>query len=159
MWPVNGAYTGEQRQLSEFILAYRDALFRHIRPGVMSDDVLDAAARDMRRYLSAHPIANAAHRKAAEESLAFRGHFQHPVGMAVHDVGKVRGVPLLPGMVFTIDPMLWVHEEQRYVRMEDVVVVTASGAENLSAFVPATVEEIERTMREPGLVQLRPATP
>ena len=156
MWPVNGTYTDAQRQLSDFILAYRDALFRHIRPGVTSDQVLDAAASDMRRYLAAHPIRDPAHRKAAEESLSFRGHFQHPVGMAVHDVGRVRGVPLQPGMVFTIDPMLWVHEEQRYVRMEDVVAVTANGAENLSAFVPASIDEIERTMREPGLVQVRP---
>jgi Xaa-Pro aminopeptidase len=159
MWPVNGRYTDEQRQLSDFILAYRDALFRQIRPGTTSDAVVDGAAREMRRYLDKTPFRNPAHQKAAEDSLLFRGHFQHPVGMAVHDVGKVRGVALQPGMVFTIDPMLWVHEEQRYVRMEDVVVVTTDGAENLSAFVPATTAEIERTMREPGLVQLRPATP
>ena len=65
---------------------------------------------------------------------------------------------MAPGRILasTIDPMLWVHEEQRYVRMEDVVTVTATGAENLSAFVPASIDEIERTMREPGLVQVRP---
>ena len=77
--------------------------------------------------------------------------------MAVHDVGLVRGVHLQPGMVFTIDPMIWIHEERLYVRMEDVVVVTAGGVENLSAFVPSTAHEIERAMAEPGLVQLRPA--
>jgi len=79
--------------------------------------------------------------------------------MAVHDVGLVRGVTLEPGMVFTIDPMIWIHEERLYVRMEDVVVVTASGVENLSAFVPSTPEEIERTMAEKGLIQVSPATP
>jgi Xaa-Pro aminopeptidase len=157
MWPVNGAYSAGQRALSDFILAYRDALLRHIRPGVTSDFVLDSAARDMARYLVGKRFDNPAHLQAVTDSLTFRGHFQHPVGMAVHDVGLVRGVKLQPGMVFTIDPMIWIHGERLYVRMEDVVVVTEDGAENLSAFVPATTTEIERTMKDTGLVQFRPA--
>ena len=157
MWPVNGKYTDAQRKLADFILAYRDALLKYIRPGVTSDFVLDSAARDMQRYLVGKTFENPAHLKAVREGLEFRGHFQHPVGMAVHDVGLVRGVNLQPGMVFTIDPMIWIHEERLYVRMEDVVVVTAGGVENLSAFVPSTADEIERAMAEPGLVQLRPA--
>lgn len=157
MWPVNGKHTDAQRKLADFILAYRDALLKYIRPGVTSDFVLDSAARDMQRYLDGKTFENPAHLKAVREGLEFRGHFQHPVGMAVHDVGLVRGVNLQPGMVFTIDPMIWIHEERLYVRMEDVVVVTAGGVENLSAFVPSTADEIERAMAEPGLVQLRPA--
>ena len=157
MWPVNGKHTDAQRKLADFILAYRDALLKYIRPGVTSDFVLDFAARDMQRYLDGKTFENPAHLKAVREGLEFRGHFQHPVGMAVHDVGLVRGVNLQPGMVFTIDPMIWIHEERLYVRMEDVVVVTAGGVENLSAFVPSTADEIERAMAEPGLVQLRPA--
>ena len=159
MWPVSGKYTKGQRALVEYILAYRDALFKYIRPGVTSDFVLDSAARDMEQYLVGKTFENAAHLKAVREGLKFRGHFQHPVGMAVHDVGQVRGVKLEPGMVFTIDPMIWIHEERLYIRMEDVVVLTADGAENLSAFVPSTVEDIERTMTEKGLIQFRPATP
>ena len=158
MWPVNGKYTKGQRALTDYILAYRDALFKHIRPGVTSDFVLDSAAKDMEQYLVGKTFENAAHLKAVKEGLKFRGHFQHPVGMAVHDVGQVRGVKLEPGMVFTIDPMIWIHEEKLYVRIEDVVVVTADGAENLSAFVPSTVEDIEWTMTEKGLIQFRPST-
>ena len=159
IWPVNGRFTEAQAALYDYIVAYRDALFRHIRPGVTSDDVLDRAAADMKQYLVGKRFANAAHKRAVENGLAFRGHFQHPVGMAVHDVGRVRGVPLAPGMVFTIDPMIWIPEERLYVRIEDVVVVTANGAENLSAFVPTSRAEIERTIAEPGIVQFRPATP
>lgn len=158
MWPVSGKFTAEQRKLAEFILAYRDALFKHIRPGVTSDQVLDAAANDMEKYLAARTFENQAHLRAVRDGLKFRGHFQHPVGMAVHDVGQVRGVKLEPGMVFTIDPMIWIHEEKLYFRIEDVVVVTADGAENLSAFVPSTVDEIERTMAERGVIQFRPAS-
>ncbi len=158
MWPINGKYTKGQRALADYILAYRDALFSAIRPGVTSDFVLDSAAKEMEQYLVGKTFENAAHLKAVREGLKFRGHFQHPVGMAVHDVGLVRGVKLEPGMVFTIDPMIWIHEERLYVRIEDVVVVTENGAENLSAFVPSTTVEIERTMTEKGLIQFRPAT-
>lgn len=159
MWPVGGTYTRSQRELADFILAYRDALMKYIRPGVTSDFVLDSAARDMARYLDGKVFEKPAHLQAARDGLKFRGHFQHPVGMAVHDVGLVRGVTLEPGMVFTIDPMIWIHDEKLYFRIEDVVVITADGMENLSAFVPATPEQIERTMAETGVIQVRPATP
>jgi len=159
IWPVNGTFSSAQRALYEFIVAYRDALFRHIRPGVTSDEVLDRAAADMQQYLKGKTFATPAHQKAVEEGVKFRGHFQHPVGMAVHDVGRVRGVPLKEGMVFTIDPMIWIPEERLYIRIEDMALVTATGVENLSAFVPSSIRDIERTIAEPGLVQLRPPVP
>jgi Xaa-Pro aminopeptidase len=76
--------------------------------------------------------------------------------MAVHDVGQVHGVKLRPGMVFTIDPMIWIHEEKLYIRIEDVALVTADGVENLSAFVPSRIEDVERTISEKGLIEFRP---
>ena len=159
MWPVSGRHNSEQRALGEFILAYRDALIRAVRPGVTSDQVLDAAAAEMTLYLAAHPFANPSHAAAAQDALKFRGHFQHSVGMSVHDVGTLRGVPLRPGMVFTIDPMLWLRGERLYFRIEDVVLVTREGVENLSAFVPARLTDIERTIAEPGLLQASVSAP
>ena len=53
--------------------------------------------------------------------------------------------------------MIWIPSEKLYVRIEDVAVVTSTGVENLSAFVPSKLEDIERAMAEKGLVQLRPA--
>lgn len=153
IWPVNGTFTPAQTALYEFIVSYRDAFFRHIKPGVTSDEVLDRAAADMKQYLVGKTFASPAHLKAVQEGLVFRGHFQHPVGMAVHDVGRVRGVPLKPGMVFTIDPMIWLPEERLYIRIEDVALVTADGVENLSGFVPARIADIQRTIAEEGLVQ------
>lgn len=157
IWPVNGKFTSEQRELYNFIVAYRDALFRYIKPGVTSNEVLDKAAADMKQYLVGKKFVKPAHLKAVEEGLKFRGHFQHPVGMAVHDVGRVHGIPLQPGMVFTIDPMIWIHEERLYIRIEDMAVVTENGVENLSAFVPSRIEDVERTINEKGLTEFRPA--
>ncbi len=160
IWPVNGTFTPAQRALYEFIVEYRDAFFRHIKPGVTSDEVLDRAAAEMKQWLVGRTFASPAHLKAVQEGLAFRGHFQHPVGMAVHDVGRVRGVPLQPGMVFTIDPMIWIPEARLYIRIEDVALVTADGVENLSGFVPARVADVQRTIAEPGMVQMhKPVAP
>ena len=155
IWPVNGTYTAAQSALYEYIVAYRDALFKYIKPGVTADDVLDRAAADMTQYLVGKTFASPAHLKAVQQGLVFRGHFQHPVGMAVHDVGRVRGVPLRAGMVFTIDPMIWIPEEQLYIRIEDMALVTANGVENLSGFVPSRITDIQRTIGEAGVIQFR----
>ncbi len=156
MWPVNGKFNKGQLQLYNFIVAYRDALFKYIQPGATSNEILDSAAKDMEKYLVAKTFAKPAYLKAVKAGLKFRGHFQHPVGMAVHDVGRVRGVKLQPGMVFTIDPMIWIPEEKLYVRIEDMAVVTSDGVENMSAFVPSKPDDIERTMAEKGIIQFRP---
>ncbi|MBL7852091.1 MAG: aminopeptidase P family protein [Cyclobacteriaceae bacterium] len=156
IWPVNGKFSKAQTELYNYIVAYRDALFKYIKPGVTSNDVLDRAAADMKQYLVGKQFSNPAHLKAVQEGLLFRGHFQHPVGMAVHDVGRVGRVPLQPGMVFTIDPMIWIPEERLYIRIEDVAVVTADGVENLSAFVPSKLEDVERVIKENGVIQFRP---
>ncbi len=159
MWPVNGTYTKSQRQMAEYILAYRDALIKRIKPGVMPDAVLDGAAEEMRAYLAKVTFEKEIYRKAAEAGLSFRGHLSHPVGLAVHDVGPYRPGPLKPRHVFSVDPMIWVPEERLYIRMEDVVVVTKNGVELFTDFLPSTPDEIETMMKEPGLLQYKPPTP
>src|SRR6185503_4678904 len=81
----------------------------------------------------------------------------HPVGMAVHDVGGYRDGPLKPGQVFSIDPQLRVPEENLYIRYEDTVVVTESGVENFTAFLPSELNEIEALVQKKGIVQSVPA--
>jgi len=159
IWPVNGKFNKKQAALYNFIVAYRDALFRYIKPGTTSNEVLDNAAEDMKEYLIGKSFVNQAHLKAVQNGLTFRGHFQHPVGMAVHDVGRVHGVTLREGMVFTIDPMIWIPEERQYIRIEDVAVVTKTGVENLSDFVPSKIDDVERTIKEIGLTEFRPVKP
>ena len=156
IWPVNGKFDKKQAALYKFIVAYRDALFRYIKPGITSNEVLNKAAIDMKEYLIDKSFVKPSHLKAVQNGLTFRGHFQHPVGMAVHDVGRVHGVTLKEGMVFTIDPMIWIPEERHYIRIEDVAVVTKTGVENLSDFVPSKIDDVERTIKEIGLTEFRP---
>ena len=157
MWPANGKYTRDQRDLYGFVVEYHKAFMRYVRPGVTPSQILDEAAADMRKVLEETSWSNEIYRKACEDALEFRGHIQHPVGMSVHDVGRHRGKPLEVGMVFSIDPMIWVHEEKLYIRMEDVVVVTEDGVENLSANLPVEMDDLEELWREDGIVQKRPA--
>jgi Xaa-Pro aminopeptidase len=78
--------------------------------------------------------------------------------MTVHDVGSYRSKEFSAGLVFAVDPMLWIPEENLYVRMEDVVAVTANGVENFTDFLPAKLDDIERLMREDGVLQMRSPT-
>jgi len=157
IWPVNGVFNKGQTELYEFIVSYRDALFKYVKPGSNSSEVLRKAAEEMKKYLIGKTFSKEIYLKAVQKALSFRGHFQHPVGMAVHDVGRVHGVDLKEGMVFTIDPMIWIPEEKLYIRIEDVAVVTKNGVENLSAFVPSKIKEIEKTIKEKGLTEFRPS--
>ena len=75
--------------------------------------------------------------------------------MTVHDVGRYIDAPFAPGLVFSIDPMVWVPEEKLYVRMEDVVVVTETGVENFTSFLPSRLDDIEKLMKEEGKLQIR----
>jgi Xaa-Pro aminopeptidase len=76
--------------------------------------------------------------------------------MEVHDVGRglTQAVGLVPGQMFTIEPAFRVPEENLAMRLEDALLVTAKGYENLSAFVPIEVGDIEKLMTEPGISQL-----
>lgn len=153
MWPVNGKYTADQRALCGFILAYRESLLKRIRPGTTPDQVLDGARQEMEPFLKSLTFSKEIYRKGAEEALKFRGHLSHPVGMTVHDVGGYQKKEFERGLVFSIDPMLWIPEENLYVRMEDVVAVTENGVENFTDFLPAKLDEIEKLMREKGILQ------
>ena len=103
------------------------------------------------------------HKKAALRSIQdrghFAGHFTHAVGMAVHDVGNYESRPLEPGVVFALDPGIKVPEEKLNIRIENVILVTENGAENLSALLPARPDEIEKFMREKGILQKLPLSP
>ena len=156
MWPASGTYTQDQRDLYGFIIEYQKALLRHIKPGLTPAEVMLNAADDMRPVFENIEFSKAIYRSAAKDALTFTGHLSHPVGMAVHDVGNYRNRPLQPGMVFSIDPMIWIPEETQYIRMEDVVVVTEDGVENLSDNLAIELDDIERLIREEGIIQKMP---
>jgi Xaa-Pro aminopeptidase len=159
-WPVNGKFSGWQRELYGFYLECYRAILAHIRPGATAASIMREAATDMRRTLArtrfSKPIYEAGARefvesyeKSAAAPCASLGHW---VGMATHDVGRDCG-PLRPGMVFTIEPALRVPEENVYIRLEDVIIIGEGKAEILTTFVPMDIQGVELLMREDGMLQ------
>ena len=116
----------------------------------------------MERLLGASKFSKPEYERAARDFVtAYKGpsdgppRLGHWVGMATHDVGDYGG-PLRPGMVFTIEPALRVPEEQVYIRLEDLVVITETGAEVVSDWLPMDMDAIEAVMKDEGMLQRYP---
>jgi Xaa-Pro aminopeptidase len=159
MWPVNGKFAPWQRELLQFVLEYRNAIMKRIRPGVSSQKIMDEAREAMKRVFAKTKFSKEIYAKAAT-NLVERGGgvFSHPVGMAVHDDGAYNRGPLKSGHVFSIDPQLRVPEENLYIRYEDVVVVTETGVENFTEFLPSELSDIERLVGKNGILKKLPPT-
>jgi Xaa-Pro aminopeptidase len=157
MWPVSGRFSPVQRELLSFVLAYRNAVLKQLRPGAMVNDILLAAKAEMEPVLARTRFSKPIYQEAARKLLdTSGGALSHPVGLAVHDDGPYHPGPLRPGHVFSVDPQLWVPEERLYYRYEDVVVITETGFQNFTHFLPTDLDEIERTVRAGGLLQKVP---
>jgi Xaa-Pro aminopeptidase len=79
----------------------------------------------------------------------------HNVGLEVHDPGGLQAPTFEPGRVFTIEPQMRIEEEHLGIRLEDMILITDTGYENLSQFVPIEVADIEKAMTRHGLSDAR----
>jgi Xaa-Pro aminopeptidase len=157
MFPINGKFTADQRELYTIYLKLYQALMTSIHPGKPVDILRDAVAK-MDAVLKSFTFNNPKYREAANRfvdgyrrSAENGGSLGHMVGMEVHDVNPPMPKGLEPGMIFTIEPALTIPEDRVYVRLEDMILITPTGYENLSAFVPVEVAEIEKLMAEAGV--------
>jgi Xaa-Pro aminopeptidase len=139
-WPVNGKFTPRQKEIYDLVLGSQQAAIDAVRPG-MTMDSLQRIARD---YMKANSGKLCVESSCDQYFIHGLGHW---IGMDVHDVGDYT-TPLAPGMVFTIEPGIYIPEEGFGVRIEDDILVTDTGHEVLSAGAPRTTEEIEKVMRE-----------
>ena len=157
MWPVSGRYSPQQRELLQFLLDYRNAILARLRPGVTPAAIQKEAKTAMEDVFKRTRFSKPAYEQAARRLVETGGGvFSHPVGMAVHDDGEYSRGPLKPGHVFSIDPQLRVPDEKLYIRYEDVVVITESGYENFTDFLPGELDEIEKLVGRNGLLQAFP---
>ena len=160
VWPVNGKYNAWQRELVQFVLEFHKAVLTRIRPGVTATQIHDEAKKAMAPVFARTKFSKPAYERAARTLVdGGGGVFSHTVGMAVHDVGGYRDGPLKPGQVFSIDPQLRVPEETLYLRFEDTIVVTETGVENFTDFMPMELDDMEKLVQEKGIVQHTPPIP
>ena len=137
--PVSGRFTPRQRAIYELVLGSQQAAIDAVKPGITLRE-LDGLAR---KYMTEHSgdlCGPGGCTKYFIHSLS------HWIGMDVHDVGG--GMPLAPGMTFTVEPGIYLPEEALGVRIEDDILVTTTGYVLLSRGAPRSVAEIEKLMSQ-----------
>jgi Xaa-Pro aminopeptidase len=131
-FPASGRFTPEQRRRLELSTSVADAVIAAVRPGV--------TLRDLQAVAEAHiPEEERPHMQTGL-------FFGHHVGLAVGDP-SLADEPLAPGAVFTVEPWYYDHADGIAVFVEDMVLVTEDGAENLTATLPRSPDELERMVR------------
>ncbi|MFG6176284.1 aminopeptidase P N-terminal domain-containing protein [Halomonas sp. THAF12] len=160
-FPVSGRFTEAQRALYEVVLGAQQRAIEAVRPGTTLAAIHQGVVRDLTAGLIELGLLSG-ELDACLEAGAYRRFYPHAtshwLGLDVHDVGHYRrggeSRPLVPGMVLTIEPGLYVPEDEDLpsayrglgIRIEDDVAVTEQGHEVLSIGVPKQVTEIEALM-------------
>ena len=136
--PVSGRFDPRQRRLYQLVLGAQQAAMDSVRPGTTIGRLTQIARQHMDRHSGDLCGGSSC-------SRYFIHGLSHWVGMDVHDVGDYSS-PLAAGMAFTIEPGIYIPGEAVGIRIEDVVIVTAMGYENLSKGLARTADEVERVM-------------
>ncbi len=161
-FPVSGKFSDEQRMYYDIVDEARAAAIAAIRPGVMLLDVVKAAAEVFQQ----HGLQQFEDIESMGADKVW-GMMPSPTHYLTRDAGMVRGVralghfiglevgdrsdttrPLESGMVFTVEPKIYIPEKNISIMIEDMVVVTDEGHEVLSIGVPTSSAEIERLMQD-----------
>ena len=142
--PASGKFTARQKHIYEIVLGAQNAAIAAVKPGMTM-----ARTGDNSLYRIAYDYINTHGKDLKGEPLGkyFIHGLGHHIGLEVHDAGDPNR-PLAPGMILTIEPGIYILEENLGVRLEDIVLVTETGAELLTSSLPRTVEEVERFMAE-----------
>jgi Xaa-Pro aminopeptidase len=165
--PINGRFSPAQRKVYQAVLEAADAAFAIAKPGIKFRELHNAAMQVIAKHVSEWGLIPVTAEQALDPERQHHRRYMvhgtsHHLGLDVHDCAKARrelyqdGV-LQPGMIFTIEPGLYFHpndllvpEELRGIgiRIEDDVLVTEDGVENLSAALPRTPDELEAWFAE-----------
>lgn len=147
-FPANGKFTARQREIYEACLAVQKECRALYRPGITADEVREKVKENLTK--KGFDMT-----KDIFKIRSMQGGVSHYVGLAVHDVGgSPRQGPLKPGMVFACDVFAVFPGEDLGVRVEDTVVITENGCENLTKGIPREIPEIEALMKQPGMIQV-----
>lgn len=142
-YPASGKFTPRQRELYLAVLGAKKHAEKHAKPGVTLRQLHQKAVE----YLRNSPL-RAKDENGQERTLDyfFVHGLSHHMGMDVHDPDN--GTPLKPGMVFTIEPGVYISSENIGIRIEDDYLVTESGVLNLCASLPTEPQAIEQLMAQ-----------
>lgn len=149
--PVSGKFTRRQKTVYNACLHLHKYAASILKPGISivdyTEKVGDEATAVFQKIglLKKSDIKNEDPNNRAYRKYLYHG-ISHHLGIDVHDLGT-RTEPIQPGMVFTIEPGIYIEEEQMGIRIENNFVVTKNGNKDLMSNIPITVEEIESLMK------------
>ncbi|MDB5269990.1 MAG: X-Pro aminopeptidase, partial [Hymenobacter sp.] len=150
--PVNGKFTPRQRQVYDAVLSVMDFAKTRLVPGTEIEAYHQAVGEFMEQQLIKLDLLNAADVKNQDPAAPlYKKYFMHGtshyLGLDVHDVGyKYRTFEA--GMVYTCEPGIYIPEEGLGIRLENDILLTANGNEDLMANIPIKAEEIEALMAQ-----------
>lgn len=150
--PVNGKFTDRQKEVYNACLDLHHYCASILKPGITINDyhakVGDEATVIFQRIglLTDEEVKNEDPENRAYRKYLYHG-ISHHLGLDVHDVGT-KTEPIKPGMLFTIEPGIYIEEEKMGVRIENNFWITEAGNIDLMKNIPITVEEIEKLMGE-----------
>ena len=136
-WPVGGKFTDVQLKFYNCIKETSEKVIAAMKPGITID--------------SMEAIGKNVYAKHGFEKYWF-GYIGHFVGMSVHDVGPY-DKPFVPGVVFNVEPIIEDKNLKVHLRLEDTIIITVTGSENVTSTTPTDVEAIYRLMREKGVTE------
>lgn len=149
--PVNGKFSKRQKEVYNAVLDVHNYAKKILKPGISIVDYTTKVCVEMEKQLLKIGLITKIDIKNQDpENPAFRKYFYHGVthhlGIDVHDLGT-RVLPVKEGMLFTIEPGIYIEEEQMGIRIENNVWITKTGSIDLFKGIPITVEEIEVAMK------------
>jgi Xaa-Pro aminopeptidase len=159
VFPANGKFTAWQREYYTIYLRLYQALMTSIKVHVAPRDIIKDAVVKMDAIMAGYKFTDPKIKEAATQFVeryrtSKANSLGHTIGLEVHDV-RLPTETLEPGQLFTIEPAMKIPELNLGIRLEDVILMTETGYENMSAFVPVEIAEIEKLMAEPGLSEKR----
>jgi len=150
--PVNGKFTRRQKTVYNACLHLHDYAKSLLRPGISVVKYTDMVGEEATQvFLKIGLLKKTDVKNEDPENRAYRKYLYHGIshhlGIDVHDLGT-RTEPIKPGMVFTVEPGIYIEEEQMGIRIENNVWITKNGNKDLMKNIPITVEDIEALMKK-----------
>ncbi|MDU3350548.1 MAG: aminopeptidase P family protein, partial [Clostridium sp.] len=144
-FPINGKFTERQKEVYNAVLRVNEKVIKEMKPGVKFVD-LNKKAKD---WISEECISLGLMTEKDDVSKFYYHSIGHSLGMDTHDIElENRDVTFEPGMIYTVEPGIYIENESIGIRIEDDVLITEDGNEVLTKEMIKTVEEIEAFMAD-----------
>lgn len=150
--PVNGKFTKRQAEVYNACLHLHDFAKVLLKPGISVIEYTEKVGEEATKtFVKLGILSDADVKNEDKENRAYRKYLYHGIshhlGIDVHDLGT-RTEPLQPGMLLTVEPGIYIEQEQIGIRIENNVWITANGNKDLMEKIPISVEQIETLMKK-----------